>query len=35
MSVKVKDIMDVMETIAPAKLAESWDQPGLAIGDPE
>ncbi len=35
MSVKVKDIMGVMETIAPAKLAEGWDKPGLAIGDPE
>lgn len=35
MSVKVKDIMGVMEGIAPDKLAEGWDHPGLAIGDPE
>ncbi|MBR2383194.1 MAG: Nif3-like dinuclear metal center hexameric protein, partial [Anaerotignum sp.] len=35
MSVKVKDIMGVMETIAPKKLAEGWDNVGLAIGDPE
>ncbi len=35
MSVKVKDIMGVMEEIAPQKLAENWDKPGLAIGDPE
>lgn len=34
-SVKVKDIMGVMEGIAPKKLAESWDNVGLAIGDPE
>lgn len=35
MSVRVKDIMGVMEEIAPQKLAEDWDKPGLAIGDPE
>lgn len=35
MSVKVKDIMGVMEQIAPKKLAEGWDNVGLAIGDPE
>lgn len=35
MSVKVKDIMGVMEQIAPQKLAEDWDKPGLAIGNPE
>ena len=35
MSVKVKDIMGVMERIAPKKLAEGWDNVGLAIGDPE
>ena len=34
-AVKVKDIMGVMEEIAPKKLAENWDKPGLAIGDPE
>ncbi len=35
MSVKVKDIMAAMEGIAPKKLAEDWDKPGLAVGDPE
>ena len=35
MSVKVKDIMGVMEEIAPRHLAEGWDNVGLAIGDPE
>ena len=34
-SVRVKDIMGAMEEIAPKKLAEEWDKPGLAIGDPE
>ena len=34
-AVKVKDIMGVMEKIAPKKLAEGWDKPGLAIGDSE
>lgn len=33
--VQVKDIMAVMEGIAPRKLAESWDKPGLAVGDPD
>ncbi len=32
---KVKDMMAVMEEIAPAHLAESWDKPGLAVGNPE
>lgn len=34
MSVTVRDMMELMEEIAPAKLAESWDRPGLAVGDP-
>ena len=34
-AVRVKDIMGVMEEIAPKKLAEIWDKPGLAIGAPE
>lgn len=34
-AVRVKDIMGVMEEIAPKKLAENWDKPGLAIGGPE
>jgi dinuclear metal center YbgI/SA1388 family protein len=33
--VKVKDIVAFMEGIAPSELAESWDNTGLAIGDPE
>ncbi|MBM6829896.1 Nif3-like dinuclear metal center hexameric protein [Anaerotignum lactatifermentans] len=33
--VRVKDIMAVMEGIAPGKLAEGWDRPGLAVGRPE
>ena len=32
--VQVKDIMAVMEQIAPQSLAEDWDKPGLAVGDP-
>ena len=32
---KVRDIMAVMEDIAPAHFAESWDRPGLAVGNPE
>lgn len=35
MSARVKDIMNVMEQLAPKKLAEDWDRPGLAVGDPE
>lgn len=35
MAATVKDIMDIMEGIAPAKLAEDWDRPGLAVGDPK
>ena len=33
--VQVKDIMSVMERIAPEKLAENWDRPGLAVGEPK
>ena len=35
MSVKCRDIMWMMEDMAPAKYAEQWDNPGLNIGDPE
>lgn len=35
MSVTVKDVMYYIEGIAPKKLAEPWDNVGLAIGDPE
>ena len=34
MSVKLQEIMDLMEQFAPQSLAESWDNPGLAAGDP-
>ncbi|MDW7772382.1 MAG: Nif3-like dinuclear metal center hexameric protein [Desulfobulbaceae bacterium] len=30
----VRDILDIIETIAPAHLAESWDNIGLMIGSP-
>lgn len=30
----VQDILDIIETIAPANLAESWDNVGLMIGNP-
>lgn len=32
---KVRDVMAAMERLAPASLAYSWDNPGLAIGDPD
>ena len=35
MQVYVKDIMKLMEEWAPKKLAESWDNPGLQIGNTE
>lgn len=30
----VQDILDIIETIAPADLAESWDNVGLMVGNP-
>lgn len=33
--VKISDIMEIMEQIAPKKLAESWDNPGLLVGNPQ
>ena len=33
--VKCQDVMDVMEHIAPKRLAEDWDNPGLLVGSPE
>jgi dinuclear metal center YbgI/SA1388 family protein len=30
---KLKDILDVLEDMAPASLAEDWDNPGLQVGD--
>lgn len=35
MATTVQDILEIIETIAPAHLAESWDNTGLMIGDPE
>ena len=35
MAVKLKDLINVIETAAPLGLMESWDNAGLAIGDPE
>lgn len=29
---KLKDILDILEKIAPARLAEPWDNPGLQVG---
>ncbi len=34
MGLFVQDILDILEKIAPASLAESWDNTGLLIGDP-
>ena len=33
--VKCRDVMDIMERIAPKKLAEDWDNPGLLVGSPD
>lgn len=32
---RVKDILDILNRIAPFKLAEEWDNVGLLTGDPE
>lgn len=32
---QVRQLIDAFETIAPAKLAESWDNVGLLVGTPE
>ncbi|MBW1850887.1 MAG: Nif3-like dinuclear metal center hexameric protein [Deltaproteobacteria bacterium] len=29
---KTKDVLDLLEEIAPARLAETWDNPGLQVG---
>jgi dinuclear metal center YbgI/SA1388 family protein len=34
MTATVQNILDIIETIAPAKLAEPWDNIGLMIGSP-
>jgi dinuclear metal center YbgI/SA1388 family protein len=33
--VKIRDVMEVMESWAPSSLAESWDNTGLIIGNPD
>lgn len=32
---KCQTIMEIMEKLAPKKLAENWDNPGLQLGSPE
>ncbi|MCF8061045.1 MAG: Nif3-like dinuclear metal center hexameric protein, partial [Deltaproteobacteria bacterium] len=32
MSSKLKHILDILEGVAPARLAEPWDNPGLQVG---
>ena len=32
--IKCREVMDVMECIAPKRLAEDWDNPGLLVGSP-
>ena len=34
MSVLLQDILSIMEELAPRQLAESWDNPGLLVGNP-
>jgi len=31
---KISDIVGIINKISPARLAESWDNPGLQVGDP-
>lgn len=33
MKPKLKDILDVLEKLAPSSMAEDWDNPGLQVGD--
>ncbi len=35
MDLVVQDILDILEQIAPSSLAESWDNTGLLVGDPD
>ena len=35
MSSRVKHILDILEGVAPARLAETWDNPGLQVGGRE
>ncbi len=34
MDIRINDLLDGLEQIAPATLAESWDNVGLLVGDP-
>ena len=34
MTITVSDVMTAMESLAPAALAEKWDNPGLQVGHP-
>ncbi|MDF9409099.1 MAG: putative GTP cyclohydrolase 1 type 2 [Pelotomaculum sp. PtaB.Bin013] len=34
MSVKCRDIFNLIEKLAPTSIAEGWDNPGLQVGDP-
>ncbi|MDZ7697602.1 MAG: Nif3-like dinuclear metal center hexameric protein [Deltaproteobacteria bacterium] len=34
MAVEIRHFLDLLETIAPAALAETWDNPGLQVGNP-
>lgn len=33
--IKCREVIDVMERIAPKRLAEDWDNPGLLVGSPD
>ncbi len=35
MSVRIRDILDILDHIAPFSLAEKWDNIGLLVGNPE
>lgn len=35
MAVRLKDLIHIIERTAPLHLKEEWDNPGLAVGDPE
>lgn len=35
MNIKAQDLINLMDEWAPAALAESWDHPGLQVGNPE
>ena len=35
MAVKLGELIAIIEKTAPLQLKEAWDNPGLAVGDPE